>query len=224
MLQDRQGSETAPPRFSWTTNILRKRKSRMRIPSALFASTLILLPACGPGTETLTEAQRNAIRAEVEETLVGLTEAMNAHDPDRVLAYFRDSEEFLYLGCTDFIMGWDAFSSRVGPYYTANRNVTFEQTIVRTQVLSPTVAVVALRGSSSDAEALFWTEVLVREKDGRWRISHEHESWPDCSAPSEPHPFTSGGEMPGSAESGLPADTVLPPDSGQASDPGAGSG
>jgi hypothetical protein len=92
-------------------------------------------------------------------------------------------------------MGWEAFSSRVGVYYEANPEVEFHQEVLRVQVLSPTVAVAALTGGSSEAEALFWTEVLVREADG-WKIAHEHESWPGCSPPSSPHPFTVPGEMP----------------------------
>jgi uncharacterized protein (TIGR02246 family) len=171
---------------------------------ALFAT------ACDSAPSPLTEGEREAIALEVEETLGQLTEAMNAHDSERVLAFFRNSDDFLYLGCTDFILGWEAFSRLLGPYYPANPDVVFQQEVVRTQVLSPTVAVAALRGSSTDAEALFWTEVLVREEDGRWLIAHEHESWPGCSPPSAPHPFTSGSEMPGMGEMGDTTSTTEP--------------
>jgi hypothetical protein len=169
----------------------------MRYNALLASLSILLTAACDP--VPFDQAQKDAIATEVEETLAGLTEAMNAHDSDRVFAYFRNSEEFLYLGCTDFLIGWDAYSRRAGPYYAANPDATVQQGVVRTQVLSPTVAVVALRGSSTLSEALFWTEVLVKE-DGRWVIAHEHESWPGCSPPSEPHPFTTMEEMPGMAE------------------------
>lgn len=142
----------------------------------------------------LQDAQRQAIAQEVEETLGRLTEAMNAHDPEAVLGFYRHSEEFVYLGCTDFLLGFDTFSTRVGPYYPAHPEVTFHQEVVRTQVLSPTVAVVALRGGSSAAEALFWTEVLIRSDDGRWLVSYEHESWPGCPPPSGPHVLTTEGD------------------------------
>ena len=136
-----------------------------------------------------------ALAREVEETLGQLTEAMNAHDPERVLGFFTNSEEFLYLGCTDFMLGYRTFSTRVAPFYQNSLEVTFQQDVVRTQVLSPTVAVVALRGGSTEIEGLFWTEVLVKE-DGRWLIAHEHASWPGCSPPTDPHPFTTGSGMP----------------------------
>jgi len=182
----------------------------MRDGLPLIAFLALLVTACDSGPSPFTEADRDVIALEVEETLGQLTEAMNAHDSERVMGFFRNSDDFLYLGCTSFILGWDTFSSMVGPYYPANPDVVFQQEVVRTQVLSPTVAVVAVRGSSTEAAALFWTEVLVREEDGRWLITHEHESWPGCSPPSPPHPFTSGSEMSGMVEMGDTAATSEP--------------
>ena len=178
----------------------------------------LLVTACDSGPSPLTEAvsspvseaERSALALEVEETLGELMEAMNAHDSERVLESFRNSDDFLYLGCTDFMSGWDTFSSRVGRYYSRSENVTFQQEIVRIQILSPTVAVVAVRGSSTEAEALFRTEVLVREEDGRWLITYEHESWPGCPPPSASHPGLSGSEMPGMGEMGDTAATSEP--------------
>ena len=152
--------------------------------------------ACTRGPVPLDQVRKDAIRVEVEETLAGLTEAMNAHDPDAVLGYFRASQEFLYLGCTEVVLGWDAYSRRAGMYHLANPEVVFEQEVVHIQVLSQDVVVAAIRGGSTDADALFWTEVLVRE-DGDWVIAHEHESWPGCSPPSAPHPFTTMDDMTG---------------------------
>lgn len=170
---------------------------------AVLSSLLVVSCQSNPGP--LDQERKNAIIREVEETLSGLTQAMNSQEAEEVLGYFRESEEFLYLGCTDYLMGWEAFSRRVGFYYEANPEVEFHQEILRVQVLSPTVVVAALTGGSTKAEALFWTEVLVREADG-WKIAHEHESWPGCPAPSSPHPFTVPGEMPEDV-SGLVGDT-----------------
>jgi hypothetical protein len=159
---------------------------------ASFACFLALstAAACSQGHDPMDQAQEDALRVEVEETLAGLTQAMNAHDSDAVLGYFRESDEFLYLGCTEIVVGWDAFARRAAMYYVASPEVVFEQEVVRVQVLSPTVAVAAIRGGSTEVEDLFWTEVLVKE-GGKWVIAHEHESWPGCSPPSAPHPFTS---------------------------------
>ncbi|MGD2124153.1 MAG: nuclear transport factor 2 family protein [Gemmatimonadota bacterium] len=153
------------------------------------------MAACEPVQDSLDRSQKEILTAEVLESLTGLTTAMNAHDPDQVFEYYRQNEDFLYLGCTDLMAGWETFSPRASSYYMANPLVTFQRETVHVQILSPAVAVATLRGSSSEVEALFWTQVLVKE-EGTWRIAHEHESWPGCSPPSGSHPLTS------------PADTV----------------
>jgi len=160
----------------------------------------LLFGGCAPEQSAFTQDEKATIVREVEEMLGQLTEAMNSHDQERIFGHFMQSEEFLYLGCTSFLLGFDTFSSRVGPFYVENPEVTFQQEVVRIQALSPTVAVAALRGGSTEAEALFWTEVLVRDDGGRWLIAHEHESWPGCSPPSGAHPLTSGSAMPGMGE------------------------
>jgi len=140
----------------------------------------------------LTQEEVAVLTQEVAETLAGLTEAMNSHDPERVFSFYRQDESFFYLGCTDILFGWGTFSSRVGPYYTRSTDVIFEQELLSIQILTPTVAVVALRGHSTEAEALFWTEVLQKGEDGRWLITYEHESWPGCSVPTGAHMGTEG--------------------------------
>jgi ketosteroid isomerase-like protein len=170
---------------------------------------LLLLPAllvgaCAPAPEPLTLVETvplspeevSALELEVADVVNGLTEAMNAHDSEQVFSFYRQDESFFYLGCTDVLFGWGTFSSRVGPYYANNPDVTFQRDLLTIQILSPSTAVVALRGSSTEAEALFWTEVLKKGEDGGWLITYEHESWPDCSTPRGPHMGTEGmGEM-----------------------------
>ncbi len=177
---------------------------RTRTPFLVFLALSFL--GCGEETSSRQEvsaadlqgagADELALIEEVEGTLTGLTEAMNSHDPERIFSFYRQDQSFFYLGCTDVLYSWGTFSVRVGPYYQNNTDVTFEQEILSIQILSPTVAVAALRGSSSNAEALFWTEVLQRQDDGRWLITYEHESWPDCKTPRGPHM--------GTAEMGAP--------------------
>jgi ketosteroid isomerase-like protein len=125
----------------------------------------------------------------VRDAVEQLTAAMNAHDPERVLSFYQDSDEFVYLGCTDLMFGSTFFKGNVGPYYLNNPDVMFEREILRIQMLSPTSAVVTLQGRSTTSEALFWTQALTRLPDGRWLISHEHESWPGCKPPPALHPM-----------------------------------
>ena len=120
-----------------------------------------------------------------------------------MFSFYRQDGAFFYLGCTDILFGWETFSARVGPYYANNTDVTFQQELLSVQILSPTVAVAAVRGSSTEAEALFWTEALQQGEDGRWLITYEHESWPGCPVPRGPHLGTGeeGGMIP--PESGI---------------------
>jgi len=182
--------------------------------STLFLILAVLLPtACTSAPQSLSVDDEAAIVKEVVETLNGLTEAMNAHDPEKVFSFYRQDESFFYLGCTSTLAGWDTFATRVGSYYTFSTDVTFEQTILSVQALSPTVAVAALAGSSTEANALFWTQVLQKSEDGRWLITHEHESWPGCAEPKGPHAGTEGmGEW--EELEALEADTLMPGDSG----------
>jgi len=167
-----------------------------------FVPLALFIAACAPTPASLSDADRAAVVAEVTAALSELTAAMNAHDPEGVIAYYPKDPGFLYLGCTDFITGGATFRRMVAPYYGPGNEVTFEQQIVSVQVLSPTAAVVSQRGSSSEADALFWTQVLVK-KDGRWFITYEHESWPDCDPPSAPHPFTAPGDSAGLLPGGI---------------------
>jgi len=162
-------------------------------PGTLFL--LVLLPlfwGCSAEPGSLTSAQEAELRAEVAETLSALTEAMNSHDPDAVFSFYRQDETFYYLGCTSVLFGWSTFSSRTRPYYENQTDVTFERELLFTQILEPTVAVAALRGSSTEADALFWTQVLQKNEDGQWLVTYEHESWPGCPAPRGPHMGTTG--------------------------------
>jgi uncharacterized protein (TIGR02246 family) len=159
-------------------------------PIALVSLTLIAA-ACAP--VPLTDADRAAIAKEVTEALGELTAAMNDHDPESVVAFYAEDPDFLYLGCTDYVTGGTNFRQMAGPTYSARSDVMFEQRIVSIQVMSPTAVTVSQRGSSTETEALFWTQVLVK-RDGRWLITYEHESWPGCNPPGAPHPMTGADE------------------------------
>ena len=167
----------------------------------LMAVTLLTVCACSAAPATLSDAERQAVVSEVTDVMNELLEAMNAHDPDRVVSFYTDAPEFVALTCTSYITGGSTFKALVAPTYGPRTGATFEQRVVRAQALSPTAAVVSLSGGSSEAPALFWTRVLVKD-DGRWLITYEHQSWPGCSEPRAPHPFTAPGDSAGLLEGG----------------------
>jgi ketosteroid isomerase-like protein len=164
------------------------------------ALVLLACLGCSPASQTLTEEERAAVTAEVTAAMTAMTEAMNAHDPERVMAFYTDAPEFLALTCTSFISGGATYKAMVSHTYGPRRGTTFEQRVVSVQPLSTTAALVTQAGGSSRAPALFWTRALVKQDD-RWIITYEHQSWPGCSPPPEPHP---------SAVS--PGTTLIPPE------------
>jgi uncharacterized protein (TIGR02246 family) len=138
------------------------------------------LVACRPADTPVTDDQRTAAVTEVTQTLDDLFSAMNAHDGDGVLSFYRDDPDLAYVGLIQPIVGKAAFSRAAGPFYDREPDVTFEHTVLHIQVLSPTVAVTVTTGSSTKTESIVWTHVLVKNPDGRWMIAHEHEAWPSC--------------------------------------------
>jgi hypothetical protein len=160
----------------------------MRIPPLSALTVCLAAGACHAtsGLE-LTDAQRTAITSEVDQTVDSLFADMNAHDPDRIFAHYRQSNDFLYVTVSETMRSWKTFSTVTRSYWTQHPDVTFKHHIVQTQVLAPNVAVVTIAGSATDAPYLTWTQVYVRE-GGRWVITLENEAWPGARAPSPPHP------------------------------------
>ncbi len=160
----------------------------------------LLFGACADAT--LTDADRQAVVAEVTTVMTEFLEAKNAHEPDRVVSFYSDAPEFVALTCTSYVTGGTTFKSMIGPLHGPRRGTTFEQRVNAVQVISPTAAIVSLEGSTSRAPALFWTRVLVKQ-DGRWLITYEHQSWPGCSDPPAPHPYTTPGDSAGLLPEGI---------------------
>jgi ketosteroid isomerase-like protein len=168
----------------------------------LALATLIGGGACAADSTTLSEAERRAVASEVTGVMDELLEAMNARDADGVASHYTDAPEFLALTCTSYINGGRTFKALTGPTYGPRTGATFEHRVVAVQALSPTAAVVSLSGGSTRAPALFWTRLLVKES-GRWLITYEHQSWPGCSEPRAPHPFTSAVDSAGLLSGGV---------------------
>jgi uncharacterized protein (TIGR02246 family) len=143
----------------------------------------VSLAACQPPDSTVTDDQRTALTAEVNQTLADLFTAMNGRDGEAVLSFYRDDPDLIYIGLIQPIVAKETFSRVVGQWYRRNPGVSFEHQVMHVQILSPTVAATFTVGSSSERPSIAWTHVLVRGEDGQWKIVHEHEAWPQGEAP-----------------------------------------
>lgn len=164
----------------------------MRIPPVLALVAVVCL-GCQVESGAFSDEARRDVDAQVRAASGALLEAMNAGDAPAVMGFYRDDPSFFYLGCTDYILGSETFRRVVTPFYRTDDPVTFDLGVVATQVLAPDVAVVSLRGSSTQAPSLFFTQVWINEA-GAWKVSAEHESWPGCLESRGPHPFTGAAE------------------------------
>jgi hypothetical protein len=157
---------------------------------------LVLIPlACQAPVPELTEETEQRVGSEVRESVAGLLAAMNRGDGETVVGFYQDDAGFSYLGCTDYTLGGQTFNERVALVYDAAQPESSDLSIVGLKVLGPTAAVVSLQGSTTHQSAIFSTQVWV--DDGGWQIALEHESWPGCSEPRGPHPYTSPTESAG---------------------------
>jgi len=158
-----------------------------------FLVPLLLVAACSPASETLSESDRNAVAGEIRAANVALLEALNAHDIPRVLDLYETGPQFHYVGCTNVIQTSAVFGSIVAGYHKSHPDVTYEMAVTGLVVLDRDNGVATLLGES-DSLKLFTTRVWRRSEDGSWKVAYEHESWPGCSAPALPHPGTIPGD------------------------------
>jgi uncharacterized protein (TIGR02246 family) len=149
--------------------------------------TSLVSVSCGARLR-MTDVERLQMVESVHAAVHARFETMNRHDANAVAAFYRDGEAFVYAGVSDVIEGGQNFRAMTAPWYSLHRDQTFEYSIVSTQILSPDIATVTIRGSTSAAPHLLWTDVMVLE-DGRWMVALEHESWPGAPEPSV-HPAT----------------------------------
>lgn len=172
---------------------------QVRVLAALAAAVLMASCQRAPSSSTPAQGAADAatITKEADNAVNDLFDAMNSHDPGRIADHYLLDSAFAYLECTEFRMGGDGYRRLIHDWYPMHNDVTFRHVILHTIVLAPTVAVVSSQGSASDAGALFWTQVVKKDTDGKWRIAYEHESWAGCPKPAAPHPMTTDTTMSG---------------------------
>ena len=146
-------------------------------------ATLLALAACAPQTRApapLTAAAISATRTEIAATFAHGARAWNAGDLDNFLSDYEPDSGTTYVGRRAVLHGIpqirDVYASRFAP--GAQRDsLHFEG--LEVDVLAPDLAnaiawYVLMRGDSVAARGP--TSLLMRKRDGRWRIVHDHSS------------------------------------------------
>jgi hypothetical protein len=185
-----------------TRPVIRRPSVRRVVPplagpaTALGTALLVLVGGCSPSSGG--RMAEGLIIEQVTESVNGLFAAMNAGDVDGLLAYYSESPGFISAGISEVVPSREVFAGRARVWYPANPEVQFTHELVGVRPLAPTVALTVIRGGSTTAPFLLWTQTWVLEEDGIWRIAAEHESWPDCGEPIRPHSMTGEGLPEGS--------------------------
>ncbi|UCC82633.1 MAG: nuclear transport factor 2 family protein [Gemmatimonadota bacterium] len=148
----------------------------------------VLLLACQPAA--LTDAQRVAIEGEIEQLYADQAAILNAADVEGWLAQFEDSEDFTIAVSGEVSVGFAAMAeeTRANWQYESAEFAWGDDHYI--YVLAPDIAAVtstwewhAIRttGETEDSQGT-WT-VVLRKRDGVWKIALASESFP---APEPP--------------------------------------
>lgn len=162
---------------------------------ASLTAFLFVATSCSPAPTSLTQGERAAVEAEARATGEALLEALNAHEVDRILAFYDRGDDFTYVACTRVMKGGAGLDPVLRALHHATRDDVYEMDITRVRVVDRNAAVLLFEGTFSGP--LFVSRLVEKGADGAWRITYEHESWPGCEGPDTPHPGTAPGDTVG---------------------------
>lgn len=153
------------------------------IPSRVVTALAVLLVGCARTTASsaaVTPDVARSARAEIAATFAHGARAWNAGNLDDFLSDYYPDTSTTYIARRGVLHGVEAirgaYASRFGP--GAQRDsLHFEN--LEVDVLAPDLAnaiawYVLMRGDSVTARGP--TSLLMRKRDGRWRIVHDHSS------------------------------------------------
>lgn len=157
-------------------------KATVAVIAAILCVIALLYVATAPTPPAeMTEAEREAIVAEVEVWLGDFGEAWESLDLDRAFALNVQTPEFTWAGSGSITRGFDTWAELTRAGYSSVESVDWRPTDNHIVVLSQDAVVVLDVGTvvGSNAEGVFpeepysYTWVLVR-RDGEWKLLLAH--------------------------------------------------
>jgi len=180
----------------------------MTIRTNVLAASAVLLLSCGPSTPgNLSEAERAQVRAAVQLRMDGYFEAVRQQDLDRMLAFWADTDAFVFAGDGALIAGYDSFASELrGARAATARVLSLTGSNQHVYVLARDAAALSLEFEGStvtvagDTARLrgSWTYVFKLFDEG-WKVVHSAGA----------HVSPSGGDVTASPTPQAPADPVM---------------
>lgn len=156
------------------------------------AALLLALPACvlvaGPGATrviplsavALTQADRNTARTQIVAMMQQSARSWNAGNLDAFMNDYEADTTTTFIGRAGVIRGRAAIREVYAPRFGPGRvrdSLSFENTTI--DLMAPDIANVIsyyrlMRGDSTTSHGP--TSLVMRRRDGRWRIVHDHSS------------------------------------------------
>jgi hypothetical protein len=152
--------------------------------TAVAALSILLLAACQPTEAELSEAERLALIDTALTVHAGLVAAAEEADVERLLSFFAEDVGLVIDG---EVVGYEAFVEQVRRGYAGLDHQEIRWHPAKVSVVSRDVIALTVGGSfvavssAGDTVAggtVAWTEVLVRQEGGTWRITEAHQSFP----------------------------------------------
>ena len=160
----------------------------MRVMMCLLLSGLIL--SCGPASQrVMTPEEREAVAETVAQLFDEITVATNALDFDRLLSYYRESEDLTYVARGRVTRSHASFADLVDAQFGGVVWADLRWLDTYVDVLSREVGIATatyefratLEGGDTVQSRGTFVAVFVH-RDGRWQIEHSAHSFPPGTA------------------------------------------
>lgn len=147
---------------------------------------VVLLLGCQKQQQTLTAAEKEAIRKEVKSRFNDLIFAINQRDAVAWSKYYSNDDFVSAIVSTDYYASRTVFVDSITTFFSKRERQHVEPLEIRVFELAPDLALLtseekaemlARSGKLIKAKHVF-TMVWKKEPDG-WKIVHSHESWVD---------------------------------------------
>lgn len=152
--------------------------------ACIFLTTLVL--ACNPPPEQpLTPDKREAIADTVGQLFDGIAEATNTLDLDRLLGFYRESDDLTYVAAGRVSRSYETYQELVEAQFGGLAGAQLEWLGTYTDVLSRDVAVVTATydftatlpsGRTAGSAGTFMCIYVLR--DGSWQIQYSSHTFP----------------------------------------------
>jgi uncharacterized protein (TIGR02246 family) len=153
---------------------------------------MLLVVACRPAAMELTDAQKDAIAAEVDAIHAENVQAWVDADFDRAMSHFQHSPDMLFAFEGGLMRGWDSMYNAWAPMFegVARQEMTIVET--HTVVLARNAVSIMAQGTFAFVDdsgnvgpvSPFALTLVYLLRDGEWKVVLGHESVPTPEAES----------------------------------------